>query len=175
MQSTLNKFFQTGKQQKDSQNQSMPRKRNPFSAKEDIQLIKLYKLYGKEKKYVWDLISLKMKGRTPRQCRERYELFLEDGIKRNVKWTKEEDEILLEKYELHGPHWKLMEKYFTGRTSYSIKNRYISLKRKESNENNLSKNEEINDSNILDLIDEDNYKYDDICIFETDNFFNNFQ
>ena len=74
-----------------------------------------------------------MKGRNARQCRERYKLFLSDGIKKKVKWTKEEDDILLSKYACFGPHWKMMEKFFIGRTSYNIKNRYASLQRHHKN------------------------------------------
>ena len=121
------------------------RKRTPFSQLEDYQLKELVKMYGIEKPYVWDLISLYMKGRSARQCRERYKLYLDEGIKRKEKWTNEEDEILLSKYELLGPRWKLMEKFFPGRNSYSIKNRFISLKRKEKNKKKSSNNNENDD------------------------------
>ena len=40
------------------------RKRTPFSQLEDYQLKELVKMYGIEKPYVWDLISLYMKGRS---------------------------------------------------------------------------------------------------------------
>lgn len=118
------------------------RKRFPFSNKEDKRLIELVNIYGEDDMSVWELIAKKMEGRNARQCRERYKLFLNDGIKKNVKWTKEEDDILLSKYEIYGPHWKIMEEFFIGRTSYSIKNRYSSLRRQ------LTKEQSLNDSNL---------------------------
>lgn len=152
----------------------IPRKRIPFTPYEDKKLLELVKYYGVDKKYVWDLVSLSMNGRNSRQCRERYKLFLEDGIKRKVQWTKEEDEILLSKYELHGPHWKLMEKYFTGRTSYSIKNRFISLKRKEKNKKKSSSNNENDDKITLISTNNDDLKFDCSFTFGSDNYDNYF-
>lgn len=155
-----------------------PGKKAHFSPLEDHQLVELVKIYGSEEQYVWDLISFYMKGRSPRQCRERYKLYLEEGIKKKEKWTNEEDEILLEKYKLFGPRWKLMEKYFTGRTSYSIKNRYVSLKRKELKRLKYSKDEykDENDNSIS--VNDDDDKLENYFLFEnnySDNFFDIFQ
>lgn len=164
--SAFSNLFHTEESNNNAQKQVMPRKRNPFSPNEDKQLLELVKLYGSEKQYVWNIISLKMNGRSARQCRERYKLYLDEGIKRNVKWTKEEDEILLSKYELHGPHWKFMEKYFTGRTSYSIKNRYISLKKKQSKGPTNTKNEANDDNNIIiNSFINDDINFEDIFFF----------
>ena len=155
------------------------RKRTPFSQLEDYQLKELVKMYGIEKPYVWDLISLYMKGRSARQCRERYKLYLDEGIKRKEKWTNEEDEILLSKYELLGPRWKLMEKFFPGRNSYSIKNRYSSLKRKELKKLKYSKEEYKDENSIsMQIDDDDENKLENIFHFETnysDYFFDTFQ
>lgn len=114
-----------------NESQIKHRTRFPFSLREDQLLIQLVKQFGIDDKINWYIIAMHIEGRTARQCRERYQLFLSDGIKRKEKWTKEEDEILLEKYSILGPKWKKMEKYFQGRTSYSIKNRFISLKKQK--------------------------------------------
>lgn len=105
------------------------RTRCPFSKQEDMLLLELVGIYGIEDKNNWHFIACHIKGRNARQCRERYQLFLSKDIRRKAKWTKEEDEILLSKYKILGPHWKKMEEFFEGRTSYNIKNRFISLNR----------------------------------------------
>lgn len=112
--------------------QTNQRTRFPFSIKEDQLLIHLVKQYGTKDKINWYIIAMHIEGRTARQCRERYQLYLSDGIKRKEKWTKEEDETLLKQYSILGPKWKKMEQFFEGRTSYSIKNRFISLKKKRN-------------------------------------------
>lgn len=142
----------------------VPLKRAHFSVLEDHQLKELVKLYGTEKPYVWELIASCMKGRSARQCRERYNLFLDEGIKKKEKWTSEEDEILLSKYQLLGPRWKEMEKFFTGRTSYNIKNRYSSLKRKEIKRLKYSKDE--SQFSMSNSSDDD--KSEDFFFFESD-------
>lgn len=106
------------------------RTRTPFSKEEDDKLKELVNYYSNiEDNSKWYFIAGQIPGRTARQCRERFQLFLSDGIRRKEKWSKEEDEVLLQQYQILGPHWKAMEKFFIGRTSYSIKNRYISLNR----------------------------------------------
>lgn len=103
------------------------RKRFPFTKEEDDLLVNLVQLYGIDDKSVWHLISYHMKSRSARQCRERYQLFLSETVRKKAKWTKEEDELLLSQYARIGPHWKKMEQFFLGRTSYNIKNRFKSL------------------------------------------------
>ena len=96
----------------ESQNQqkktlcSNEKKRNPFTQEEDEMLIKLVGCYGTQQRNDWRTIASQMKGRTVRQCRERYQLFLNSNIKKCVKWTKEEDTLLLSEYEKIGPHCK---------------------------------------------------------------------
>ncbi|KAK8840039.1 hypothetical protein M9Y10_030971 [Tritrichomonas musculus] len=106
------------------------RTRNPFSKEEDQQILQLVQYFGVNDKNNWYFIASQLKGRSPRQCRERYQLFLSDQVRKNAKWSSEEDEILLSKYQIYGPHWKQLEQFFVGRTSYNIKNRFISLSRR---------------------------------------------
>lgn len=114
----------------DKKSKSKRRTRIPFNIVEDNLLLQLVDQYGIDKKKNWYLIAEHLEGRTARQCRERYQLYLSEGVKKKVKWTKEEDDILLSKYSILGPKWKEIEKYLQGRNSYSIKNRYISLSKK---------------------------------------------
>lgn len=122
------------------------RTRTPFTKEEDDKLKELVQLYSCiEDKSKWYFIANQIPDRSARQCRERFQLFLCDGIRRKEKWTKEEDELLLTKYSIIGPHWKSMEKFFVGRTSYAIKNRYISLNRQKKHFNSGSSDENSND------------------------------
>ncbi|KAK8841578.1 hypothetical protein M9Y10_027203 [Tritrichomonas musculus] len=123
----------------DEKNATNSRKRFPFSKEEDDHLLRLIKLFGKKN---WKIIAFYMKGRNIRQCRERFQLYLDDKIRNSKKWSKEEDEILLSKFKEIGPRWKLMESFFTKRNMYSIKNRYKALvlkKNKSSCPKNKSK------------------------------------
>ena len=101
------------------------RKRVPFSHDEDSQLRALVKKYGDKN---WQLIASNMPSRSVRQVRERWQLFLNSNITK-TKWLPSEDEVLVQKYAEFGPQWKLLEKFFKGRTSYNIRNRWISLER----------------------------------------------
>ena len=132
------------------------KKRSPFSINEDQKLISLVEKYG-ENLSAWKCIASNMEGRNARQCRERYKLFLSDEFKKKVKWTKEEDNLLLSKYALYGSQWKSMESYFKGRTSNSIRNRYSCLQRhiqkekywhEERQSNETMRKNEINKDNL---------------------------
>lgn len=130
-----------------SQNALTTRKRIPFSKSEDALLMKLVKQFGESN---WEIVSFFMNGRTVRQCRERWQNSLSPTILK-TNWTIEEDQLLLQKYYLYGPHWKLIEPFFYGRTSYSLRNRFHSIKKKNSekfyypqeNNNNNNKDENI--------------------------------
>ena len=95
------------------------RRKQPFTSQEDIQLLKLVGTFGTN----WKAVSTYMNGRTQRQCRERYRTYLAPGIK-NDPWTKEEDDIVKEKYLIFGPKWALISTFVPGRSDNSIKNRF---------------------------------------------------
>ncbi|OHT03548.1 Myb-like DNA-binding domain containing protein [Tritrichomonas foetus] len=103
------------------------RHRTPFTLEEDQMIQQLVNIYGDHN---WATVAANIPNRTVRQCRERWQLFLNSGVKKG-KWTKEEDEILRKKYAEHGSQWKYLENFFEGRTSYNIRNRWISLEKKD--------------------------------------------
>ena len=70
------------------------RVRIPFSKEEDETIVRLTKTYGKQ----WRLISNFVKGRTPKQCRDRYTNYLIPGFF-NGEWSKDEDDLLIKLYE----------------------------------------------------------------------------
>lgn len=94
--------------------------RRKFTPKEDIQLKKLIEIYGPKK---WDKIAQSMPGRTGRQCRDRFANYLDPSLV-NGPWTEQEDILLEQKvYEL-GQHWNAIAKFFNGRSTNNIKNRW---------------------------------------------------
>lgn len=96
------------------------RKRCPFSKNEDKKLLDLVQKYDTNKRSSWKYIAMQFTDRNARQCRERYNLFLKKGNRTKEKWTLEEDNLLISKFQIYGPHWKILEKYFRGRNSYII-------------------------------------------------------
>lgn len=94
-----------------------------FDAEEDIRLIKLVQKYGCVD---WATISSQMPGRTQRQCRERYKNYLSPNLN-NSPWTSEEDNILIKKYQAHGPKWSVLAQYFPGRSDINLRNRVASI------------------------------------------------
>lgn len=137
----------------EDENKTKNRTRRPFSKKEDETLLELVGVYGTFDHNCWYAISYHMKDRSPRQCRERYQLFLSNGMKKKIKWTKDEDRLLLSKYETLGPRWKMMESFFDGRNSYSIKNRFVSLNRHKRKRENLNAN--CSNDDYLNYLDND--------------------
>ena len=90
---------------------------------------KLRSLVGKSVNPNWNSISLYFPQRTARQCEERWSYYLSPNVN-NGAWSAEEDQILLRKYQEHGPQWKFLCNFFNGRTNSNIKNRYLYLKKK---------------------------------------------
>ncbi|KAK8888346.1 hypothetical protein M9Y10_039414 [Tritrichomonas musculus] len=89
-------FFDEKKKWKVEKNENIQisdanaRKRCPFSKEEDELLLSLVQYYGLQSKNVWNVIAGQMKNRIVRQCRERYQYFLTNDVKKGIKWSKEE-------------------------------------------------------------------------------------
>jgi Myb-like DNA-binding protein FlbD len=95
-------------------------KKRTFTVYEDA-MIRL--LTSKLKTINWKNIAKYIPGKTTRQCRERYQTYLAPGI--NVSpWTKEEDELLAQKYKELGSKWSEISAFFNGRSANALKNRY---------------------------------------------------
>lgn len=104
--------------------------KNPFSIEEDKLILKLVEIIGENN---WVDIAKYMKkknyDRNSRQCRDRYYHYLNPNINK-LMWSKEEDDLLMEKVENEGKKWKKFEKFFPGRTEVQLRNRYNLLARK---------------------------------------------
>lgn len=86
----------------------------------------------------WAKLALLLKGRTGKQCRERFKNHLDPNVAKN-SWTEEEDNKLIELHAKFGNSWTKISHYFEGRTDNCIKNRWNStlkkrLERKEKGE-----------------------------------------
>ncbi|XP_010450669.1 PREDICTED: myb-like protein A [Camelina sativa] len=111
-----------------------------WTESEDTELKKLVKEVEPNK---WTKIAKKLKGRTGKQCRERWQNHLHPDIK-DVAWSKEEDHILIELHKVVGTKWVNIAQKLPGRSPNCIKNHWNTTKRrvqKQSGENlNLAGN-----------------------------------
>lgn len=104
--------------------------RMKFSNIEDMELKRLVQQSGEDVN--WKIIADAMgNGRTSRQCRERYRNYLSPKLK-NGPWTLEEESILEEKYQIFGPKWSKMTKFFKGRSDVNLKNHWVSMLNRKS-------------------------------------------
>jgi len=115
--------------------------KGPWTADEDQKLMLWVKKEGPTK---WAQCSNFIKGRSGKQCRERWFNNLNPDVKKG-NWTKEEDELIFELYQKHGSSWSKIAKFIPGRTENAIKNRFYSTLRKLAADKKKEK-EEIKDS-----------------------------
>jgi hypothetical protein len=84
----------------------------------------------------WSVISEKMCGRNPRQCKERWMNYLSPEIN-GAGWTREEDFLLIQKQHELGSKWVKIAKFFPNRTDSMVKNRFNRLKRRDQKQKEM--------------------------------------
>lgn len=100
-----------------------------WTPEEDEALKKAVKLYDGKK---WRLIAAEVPGRTSKQCLERWYGKLNPDLL-ETEFSKEEDQILIEKHEIYGNKWSQISKFLKGRSTIAVRNRWDLLKRHERN------------------------------------------
>ena len=106
-------------------------KKSKFTAKEDQKLRELVGIYGENS---WGVISQKMGNRTTRQCRDRWNNYMNPQLS-HAEWSGYEDNILLKKHAEIGPHWHIIAQNFPNRSINSVRNRFVKLQKALMNQN----------------------------------------
>ena len=110
-------------------------KRKLFSAGEDQRLTDLVSRFGAGQ---WRKIAEHMENRTPKQCRDRWELYLNPSVDRS-KWADEDEKLLISLQEQYGKKWSFFTQYFPKRTPDNIKNKWNNLNRKNGQSTKVNK------------------------------------
>ena len=85
----------------------------------------LARCVAQTEKVNWNEISKHFSGRTTRQVRERWTLYLSPDI--NIgPWTEEEDRLLIQKINQVGLSWSKLVTFFSKRSQMALKNRWNS-------------------------------------------------
>jgi hypothetical protein len=77
----------------------------------------------------WADVAKQMPGRNPRQCRERWNNYVNPSII-STPWTEAEDELLVKKVAELGPRWQKMTALFPNRSKNQIKNHWLARERR---------------------------------------------
>jgi hypothetical protein len=107
----------------------LPKRRqqkSAFTSEEDVRLTELVTMMGVG---AWSEIVKMMSGRTSRQCRERWNLYLSPRVC-NEPWSPEEDAELIRLFQSVGPKWTSIAANFPKQTANNIKNRQKQLQRR---------------------------------------------
>lgn len=122
----------------------------------------------------WEEIARHLPGRTPRQCRDRYNTYLNKVLVQK-DWTEEEDRIIIEKYKEIGPRWVQISNFLKNRGGNNVKNRFYKyISKKFSNletKASLPRKKKTPAFVNKDLREEslfDDTMYDDILLFSND-------
>ena len=112
--------------------------KSKFTPEEDKKLLQLVQ---NSTDVDWSYIASQLPNRNPRQCRERWQNYLNPDLKAQI-WTEEEDRLILERYNEMGPHWNAIGRTFVGRSGNAVRNRYLVLMRHQKKQKRTLKDYE---------------------------------
>lgn len=111
-----------------------------FKPSEDAMIIKWRK---KRPDAPWSEIAKKIKGKTAKQCNDRYNKHLKH-VRNETPWTQEEDQKLDELVGINGHNWVLISTLLGNRSNIEVKNRWTVLNRiKVKKEKGMKKQNDI--------------------------------
>ena len=99
-----------------------------WSQEEDELLLRLMKEVRGEDGPDWNAIALQIRGRNPKQCKERFTMVLDPNLRRGP-WTEEEDRALVRLYHEHKGSWSAIARHIPGRTEHMVKTRFQRLEK----------------------------------------------
>ena len=100
--------------------------KGPWTVEEDDILRGWVKKEGPQR---WSQAATLIKGRSGKQCRERWFNTLDPDVRKG-NWSQDEDKKIFHFYEKYGSSWSKIAKEISGRTENAIKNRFYSTTRK---------------------------------------------
>ncbi|EAY13649.1 Myb-like DNA-binding domain containing protein [Trichomonas vaginalis G3] len=100
--------------------------RTKFTKEDDDKLIIIVANCGSSD---WSKVSSLMGNKNPRQCQDRWNKYLCPSVNKSP-FSIQEDHLILELYNMYGPKWVQIAKFFNNRSDVSIKSRFRVLKRR---------------------------------------------
>jgi hypothetical protein len=79
----------------------------------------------------WAAVAQMVPGRTPRQCRERWNNYVNPDLS-NEPWTDRDDQFLLSKFQELGSKWQMIADLLPGKSRNAVRNRIYNLNRNKA-------------------------------------------